>query len=118
MIFAETIDQVLSGRKSQTLRPAKPGDVLTGGAVVTSGGRIRWRVGGSYSVQPGRGKPGIGRIRCTALREAPNPEAVDDAEARREGFASRDEFLTTWRKLHPRGTGPCWAIGFELEGDR
>lgn len=37
---------------------------------------------------------------------------VDDAEARREGFADRAAFLAAWRGMHPDYTGPVWRIEF------
>jgi hypothetical protein len=35
---------------------------------------------------------------------------VDDAEARREGFGSRAEFLAAWRSMHADYTGPVWRV--------
>lgn len=43
--------------------------------------------------------------------EQPVPR-VDDDEARREGFASRAEFLAAWRSMHADHTGPVYRIEF------
>ena len=37
---------------------------------------------------------------------------VDDAEALREGFASRDAFIRAWQSMHPNYAGPVWRIEF------
>lgn len=38
--------------------------------------------------------------------------AVDDAEARREGFADRAAFLAAWRSMHPDHIGPVYRVEF------
>lgn len=82
MIFKETWQQVLNGTKTQTRRPVKPGDYCivhnefgeertwyphlygcpkrwTIAEVRDAKGRLKWQVGKTYAVQPGRGKPAI-----------------------------------------------------------
>lgn len=134
MIFMKTIDLVLSGRKTQTLRLAHLNDVLGPFskktaviATVYDGAkgmmqyryRPRWVVGRTYAVQPGRCMPAAGRIRVTDLSEILDPLKVDLAFIRREGFDSAEPYLRIWHELHgprPRfdGAWRSWAIGFEL----
>lgn len=120
MIFAETINLAMSGRKTQTCRLQYAGDrmlLMTDGAVLVqeASGRTRWEVGKLYAIQPERRHFAQGYFRCTYLRDVPNPLLVDEAFARAEGFDSLGEFLDVWRKLHAKApTWPCWAIGMEL----
>jgi hypothetical protein len=127
MIFAKTYPLVLSGRKCQTLRLAYPGDRLTSERasegetllatqrVVTAHGRVRWRVGAEYAVQPERCHKAVGRIRCIGLCEVLDPMDIDDAFARREGFDDAAAFRAVWLTLHARRPRqPSWAIRFEL----
>lgn len=62
MIFTpEHVRLIAEGRKTQTRRVSRSGEWHAVGvpdAVITPTGRIKWRVGGTYAVQPGRGKPG------------------------------------------------------------
>jgi hypothetical protein len=128
MIFSKTMNLVLSGRKSQTMRLAYAGDYLyddgeirrvcetirSGRGWVT---RTRWTVGHTYAIQPERCAAAHGRFRCTYLREVLDPLAVDGAFARAEGFDSVEEYLRVWHELHGRNPRQrCWAIGMELIG--
>lgn len=124
MIFAKTIDLVLSGRKTQTCRLAYAGDALYGSHNVRvvrsdgSDGRPRWIVGHTYAVQRQRCHAASGRFVCTYLREVLDPTNVDLAFARAEGFDSVDDYLRVWHELH--GKNPvqrCWAIGMKLWRD-
>lgn len=84
MIFFHTADKVLSGEKTQTRR-------LKG----------NYAVGKTYSVQPGRGKKAVARIRITLIRrEDVRWICYNDVLA--EGFESSREFLALWVKLHDR----------------
>ncbi|HEV7298702.1 MAG TPA: hypothetical protein VGN72_04995 [Tepidisphaeraceae bacterium] len=127
MIFQRTYPLVLSRRKTQTLRLAYPGDYLTSDRdtegsvllatqrVVTAAGRVRWRIGGEYAVQPERCHKAVGRIRCIGLTEILNPLTVDDAFVDREGFDERADYLRIWHELHARKpVQRAWAIRFEL----
>lgn len=96
MIFKQW-KQVLDGTKTQTRRPVKEGDLITSaieqlwylnpvsglGSMVQEKSwwvatvvlrykyepyRIKWQVGRTYAVQPGRGKKAVGRIRITKIR--------------------------------------------------
>ena len=77
--------QVLDGTKTQTRRQVKPGeeyndwgfeqDGMHMGEVLKAGYRPlfsrhgKWIVGRTYAVQPGSGRPAVGRIRITNIRQ-------------------------------------------------
>ena len=107
MIFGqEMIEKIVNGEKKVTRR-------------VTIG---RYRVGGVYSVQPGRGKKGVAKIRITDIRL----ETVGDINRREailEGFNTDNpvrDFFSYWKKLHKRNNidlqEKVWRIEFELIG--
>ena len=73
----ELIDEIVAGNKTQTRRPVKPGEVpfvmagdyeiaQTGNSIITldnltiagvrQNGRLKYKVGRDYAIQPGRGK--------------------------------------------------------------
>ena len=95
--------------------------------------RVQWKIGRTYALQRGRGKPAVARIRITNIW----PESlqnITEEDARAEGFhteycpvcggdgsaedgeciacggtgifaSARDEFIRTWRMIHTaRGT--------------
>lgn len=96
MIFSEPLlVKVLAGEKTVTRRPVKFKD--TGHEIRRV--PCRYVVGKTYSVQPGRGKPSVGRILVTSVR----PVALGDIwtlDARREGFWGVEEFQRYWAALH------------------
>jgi hypothetical protein len=69
MIFQHTWQAVIEGKKQQTRRLVKPGEWLSKymtddfphwrPAVLTKTDRMKWAVGCTYAVQPGRGQPAI-----------------------------------------------------------
>ena len=83
MIFKQW-QQVLDGTKTQTRRPAKweedkeytwvaptpTGSRITEVVGINNAGdhKLKWAVGKTYAVQPGRGKKSVGRIRITKIR--------------------------------------------------
>lgn len=102
MIFSGGLaEKVLAGEKTQTRRPAK--DDLP----------CRYREGGTYAVQEGRGRKAVGRIRVLAIRRVP-VGLLSRQDAIAEGFGSIAEFYERWRELHGSFGGWCWAIEFEL----
>lgn len=120
MIFAYTLDRVLSGKKTQTRRIAGSGERLIerGGVpcVVTAGGRVVYQVGRSYAVQPGRNDKAVARIRLTDIRQEALGTISDD-DARAEGYPTRDGFLATWRSIYGEGfdlSRDVWVLTFEL----
>src|SRR5258708_15396845 len=120
MIFAHTLDKVLSGEKWQTRRPVKPGEKLSCRkdlfgekiCVQAATDRIVYEVGKSYAVQPNRGKKAIARIVVTGIR-LQQVRMIGECDALAEGFASRQEFFATWQaqdlrqdsKLAPKRMG-------------
>lgn len=86
------------------------------------GGNDGSRGGGSaafrqptYSVQPGRGKRGLDRIRILEIRTEPLM-AISEKDALAEGFASTDEFFDEWRALYGSldPNKMVWVLTFRL----
>lgn len=121
MIFGpEMIEKVLSGKKTETRRPVKPGET-----------ECRYKVdggpGGSYAVQPGRGKHELGRIEVFYTRRE-RLRDIDKWGAIAEGFTGEaltsaarispvEQFFLYWKRLHGEPADvdrEVWVIGFEL----
>jgi hypothetical protein len=124
MIFAHTWRQVTDGTKTQTRRVANAGDTSLGIMFrapewkdqVRNGGRLRWRVGQSYALQPGRGKHAVGRIEITAIRYCSRASDISEGDARAEGFATAVAFRQIYGRLNGAKAlaRPCWALTFSL----
>lgn len=81
MIFKDELcDKVLSGEKTQTRRMKKEGEYFVGGSFTRvmvkkqnlyRMSRVKWMIGRTYAVQPGRGKKAVGRMKLLAIREEP-----------------------------------------------
>jgi hypothetical protein len=121
VIYQYTWAKVIARQKTQTRRIVKPNESAIRGRYnkitsVVSGGRTKWRAGGSYAVQSGCGKEQIARVRLTRIRSE-RLSRISQADAQAEGFASRQEFLQTWAAIH----GPdsrevrVWVLEFELQ---
>jgi hypothetical protein len=68
-----------------------------------------------FAVQPGRGKPSIGRARVVSCRkELLGLLTHEDAE--QEGFADISEFMGAWRAINGRYLthAMVWRIEFEV----
>lgn len=138
MIFQHTYPLVLSGTKTQTRRPKRPFEELSNHDYGTRCVRVvmrhhqaqylenprigrygiwhtKWRVGGIYAVQPGRGKPGVGRIQLNHIGEVERAGDLTEADALAEGFASVEEFREVYAKMHGEQAleEPCWVLHFE-----
>jgi hypothetical protein len=118
MIFAHTLNLVLSGCKSQTRRLVKAGETLTPDQqfIYMKGKRSVYQVNKTYAVQPGRGKKAVARIRITGLRRE-RLEDISTKDARAEGFASREAFFEAWRAIHGAQADlavEVWVISFCL----
>jgi len=61
--------------------------------------RTKWIVGKDYAVQSGRGHLGIARIVITEIRKERLFKITEDG-AKREGFESRNAFLTYFYELY------------------
>lgn len=134
MLFKpELLTKVLSGEKTQTRRIAKDDEGMLYGRVgsmcsdieeyidgyprmgVSYIKRVRFEIGKTYAVQPGRGKVQQGRIKITNIR-TDWLTAITEAEARAEGFASRDEFFAAWDRINGAGNRRVmvWVLDFEV----
>jgi len=106
MIFRDW-QGVLDGHKTQTRRPKLEGEflVVRDGVKVVLGqsGRGKWRVGGSYAIQPGRGRPSVGRF-----------ELVDIREERIQDISEGDVVAEGMRRAYPGG--PIWLPASEAVG--
>lgn len=103
MIFQHTLEQVLSGKKTQTRR------------LFRSDRRFVYRAGKTYAVQPGRGRNAVARIEVLVVRKQRLGE-MTEAEAVAEGFASLAEFRKLWQERYgsfdPKNE--AWVIEFRL----
>ena len=143
MIFQHTWQDVMSGRKTQTRRIVKAGEssaarfniaaTATNRVVLSASGRIKWYTGGTYAVQPGRGKKAIGRIRITGIRkerlqEISEKDALAEGIDVTHGIFKRDgtpdidpapTFALLWNEVHGAGAWGAnpevWVVEVELE---
>lgn len=127
MIFSHTLELVLSGVKMQSRRLKKPthhlivqGDLVRVESITTRGRRIMYQVGKTYAVQPGRTQKAVAYIRLTGLREE-TVQDISEADARAEGFESREAFFAAWHTIHGQKaklTARVWVLTFQLyEGE-
>lgn len=120
MIFQYTLDLLLSGRKTQTCRIAKPNESAVRGSngtieAVTVNGHDKYRVGKTYAVQPSRNQSAVARIRLVGI-ERKNVAEITTEEAQAEGDTSREEFFEVWRSIHGEKnfSAEVWVLKFEL----
>jgi hypothetical protein len=85
------INRIFADEKTHTRRPTRHLD----------GREVRYVVGGTYAVQPGRGKHHVGHIKITSLDVGPLGDLTPE-QAKQEGFPSPAEFARYWRDLHGR----------------
>jgi len=135
MIFQHTWQQVMDGSKTMTRRIVKPGEWSEGEAeeewhVYTATNRPKWEVGRTYSVQPGRGKPAIGRIRVIAIRrERVQDMSLKDCAAElgmyRDAYGGMtglySEFMFLWQEVHGASSWDdnpdVWVLEFQRVED-
>ena len=87
MIFKkELIPLILNGKKTQTRRLVK-------------NDKPRWKVGNTYAVQDGRGRPAICRIKILSIKKEKLLD-IDEKDAKREGCYNRVSFLYTFYYLN------------------
>ena len=128
MLFKpELAQKIVAGQKTQTRRLVHPDDFSDETLVrrwkpnrsnpTTT--MIRWGVGRTYAICPGRGKPQIGRILILNIRSE-YINSITEADARREGFASRQEFLDTFKSINPKSKPDdrVWVIDFKHVDNR
>jgi len=115
----ELANKILAGEKTQTRRPVKVNEYQTthDDLVEVRNGRLKWRVGKTYSVQPGRGKKGEGFMKLTSIRRE-KVESITEDDVMAEGLVSRDKFLEIWNGFYGDAYPECWVLEFELvEGE-
>jgi hypothetical protein len=142
MIFKHTWKKVLTGKKTQTRRLVNEGErLLTYDRLgfpheVLEGGirreRLKWQVGKSYAVQPGRGKKALGRIRLTGIRRERLQDILGE-DARAElgwtnesqpypcrDLTARQCFMELWDEIHQKrgnrwqDNPEVWVLEFEV----
>jgi hypothetical protein len=115
MIFQHTINDVLSGAKTQTSRIWKddyffPSDYCDKTVYSTLLSRKAWgnnkvrrlyHVGQILSAQPNRGAKGVAKIRILELAKRDVRDFTDEDIAR-EGFVDRLDFFITWMYMHSK----------------
>lgn len=112
MIFQYTLDAVLDETKGQTSRIVKQGDLpgYAGATIddesapiiaVVHNDRLKWQVGRTYAVQPGRGQKAVARIKMLRIRLMDVREFTL-TDLSREGVGSGFEFMNLWIKMHDK----------------
>lgn len=138
------IEKIKAGEKTQTRRAWNVTmdmhtDPATGQRRVTVNGRLKYRVGGWYAVQPGRGKKGVGwiviknmwveKVRDYTFRKEPRieipgvawgfaerfPISISDAQA--EGGYGPSEYEVLWDSMH-RDLDRRLVIEFKWVGEK
>jgi len=120
MIFQYSWQAVLNKQKTQTRRTISGNDSPVHDqhkqiTAVMNNGRLKWKVGQTYAVQKGRGKPEIARIRITHIRSEPVSE-ISSTDAKAEGWDNKQEFFAGWQQIHGENSlnQSVWALTFEL----
>jgi hypothetical protein len=99
---------ILRGEKTQTRRVVKAGETLSYDEnTIWQNVRIKWQVGSTYALQPGRGKSAVGRIRLTSIEYALLQD-MGTSEAIAEGYSSIAEYARVWDSINTR-KGTRWA---------
>ncbi len=134
MIFQHTLDDVLTGRKTQTSRIWKHyyrlgnEDIVYGDShqkspnvqkmfftlwlLNTNTPRKVYEVGKTYAVQAKRGGHGLARIRIKSLAKR-DIRDFDDDDIEREGFWGFEQFYDLWCEMHDNNY-EALVINFEL----
>lgn len=144
MLFRpESVAKILADEKTMTRRAVKPDDCTPCpwkaaaddwfpltiawddgeevSAVIGDGPRLRYGVGKTYSVQPGRGKAAVARVEITEIRYCERAASISEQDAIAEGFATPEEFRDVYGRINGVGAleRPAWALTFRLvEGTR
>lgn len=113
MIFKpELVEKILAGEKTETrravsLNPRSPWSVE----------RCRYRAGRHYALQPGRSAHAVAQILVTDVRKV-RLGGMNLDDARREGFASVEEFVDYWTAMQGSYDvrALVWAVTFRVAG--
>lgn len=125
MLFKpELIEKIKLGEKTETRRVVKPNERLIGFMPGTRFGkcvaqtlninerevphRIKWQVGKTYAICPGRGQKGVGHIKVVYLGENQDVRLIGEGAAKAEGFESVNAFLSTWMHINDHSAQACW----------
>lgn len=101
-------EAILQGKKTQTRRlPTGTNTAMLYNNYTTlisvyQNRRLRWRIGNTYAIQPGRGKKAIGRFRLLNVHLEPL-QAITSADARAEGLdyaCPIKPFARLWNDIH------------------
>jgi len=108
MQFAHTWKSVLDKNKTQTSRIVKPGEYAAGteigkiSAVATHNKQaLKWKVGNTYAVQPGRGQKAVARIRILGIGKE-DVRGFSRIDGKAEGFNDEFDFWETWCSMHDK----------------
>jgi hypothetical protein len=99
-----------------TFKPQLIVEIFNGGKTVTRRkAASHYKAGDVVAIQPGMGRPSMGKLRILSVTEGTLGE-VDDAEAKLEGFPGIREFIDFWEaefgKFDP--ARPVKRIEFEV----
>jgi hypothetical protein len=77
--------------------------------------RCSLKVGRTYAVCPGRGKPAVGRVRIVSVRRQPLHLSLLAGEVEREGFPHNRHFVSAWKAINGDWDDMAlvWRIEFE-----
>lgn len=127
-------EKSVKGEKTMTRREAKPWEWLSvlpnGSKAVFHRGRVKWEVGKTYAIQPGRGVAAIGRFTLLDIRRE-RVQDISEADAKAEGveplrvFATgellyKPAFAYLWNEINGDGAGAfgdnpeVWVLVFEV----
>lgn len=133
MIFRQ-VEEIKSGKKTQTRRCVKPGEkkmyfnndkpvVYPFCDAVQKNDRVKWVVGRNYSAVPKMYQKSFGRIKVTSIWCEYLHQITND-DARAEGVASVEEYKALWESINGKTKGCrwddnplCWVISFTYLGD-
>lgn len=123
----ELIEKIRQGQKTQTRRPVRGenmrvlypnGEDGPPAMGVAKNGRLKWGVGLTRAIKPGRTARGVGRVLITNIRHEP-VNSISEADAIAEGFKSREEFFAVWVNMYGAVglESRVWVLDFEYLGD-
>ncbi|NJK44517.1 MAG: hypothetical protein HC933_09705 [Pleurocapsa sp. SU_196_0] len=126
MLFLHTSDMVLERSpyteepKTVTRRLVKPWDTPVFDdneriIEVRNHGRVRYRVGSQYAVQPQYRHRGMGMIELLSI-ECEEAWRISPSSARAEGFADVHQFAAVFVKMHGKRAleRSVWVLEFKL----
>lgn len=124
-------EKSVKGEKTMTRRLVKEGERMinlpSGKVVYGANGRVKWRVGQTYAIQPGRGVAAIGRFTLLDIRRE-RVQEISEPEARAEGVTPFrtptggllyvPAFASLWNEIHGAGAfgnnPEVWVLVFEV----